>query len=168
MKSKDFDGMNCSIATVMGALGDRWGIMIMRDILLGLQRYDQLKQASPITHATLSDRLKNLEMQGLIEKRLYQQRPERYEYIATEKGQDVALVMLAMLQIGDKWKLQHSERPPLNFIHCDTGNPVQLQVVDAETENKLHFAQVNAVAGAGADDLVLWRLEQAKLYKDVS
>ena len=166
MKSKDFDGMNCSIASVMGALGDRWGMILMRDILLGLKRYDQLKNATDITHATLSDRLKNLEKNGLILRQAYQLRPERYEYVPTAKGQDIGLVLLAMLQVGDKWKSERGEAPPVNFLNQVTGHKIRLQAVDSQSQEKVDYAQIEAVAGDGADESVFWRLEQAKLYQE--
>ena len=59
--------MTCSIASVMGALGDRWGALIMRDLTLGLTRYDDLRRSTGVTNATLADRLKMLEQSGLIE-----------------------------------------------------------------------------------------------------
>ncbi|MDI7048078.1 winged helix-turn-helix transcriptional regulator, partial [Escherichia coli] len=60
MRSKGFDGMVCSIAGAMAAIGDRWGLLILRDLVLGLSRYDEFRQSSGITNATLSDRLKHL------------------------------------------------------------------------------------------------------------
>ncbi|MBN9169851.1 MAG: helix-turn-helix transcriptional regulator, partial [Microbacterium sp.] len=68
MRSKDFEGMVCPVADVMGAIGDRWGALVMRDLLLGLTRYDDLRRSTGITNATLSDRLKALERNGLIER----------------------------------------------------------------------------------------------------
>ena len=69
-------------------IGDRWGAILMRDLLLGLSRYDDLRQSTGITNSTLADRLRALEGSGLIEKRQYQTRPDRYEYLPTEKGKD--------------------------------------------------------------------------------
>src|SRR5688572_5499921 len=112
MRSKGFDGMVCSIADVMGAVGDRWGVLVMRDLLLGLKRYDDLRRSTGITNATLSDRLKALEKNGLIERRQYQARPARYEYVPTARGRDLALLMQSMVQIGDKWNLGSRDDPP--------------------------------------------------------
>lgn len=78
MKAKGFEGMTCSVAHVLSALGDRWGAILMRDLLLGLSRYDDLRQSTGITNSTLADRLRALEGSGLIEKRQYQTRPDRY------------------------------------------------------------------------------------------
>ena len=81
MKSKGFEGMACSIAGVLDAVGDRWAMLILRDLSLGLKRYDDLRRSTDVTHATLSSRLKHLEENGLIERRQYQTRPDRFEYL---------------------------------------------------------------------------------------
>ena len=88
MKSKSFDGMACSIAGVLEAIGDRWAVLILRDLSLGLKRYEDLRHSTGVTNATLSDRLKHLEDHELIERRRYQTNPERYEYVLTAKGRD--------------------------------------------------------------------------------
>ena len=72
MRSKSFEGMVCSIAGVLEAVGDRWAVLILRDLSLGLSRYEDLRQSTDVTNATLSDRLKHLEDNGLIERRQYQ------------------------------------------------------------------------------------------------
>ena len=96
------------MAEVMGALGDRWGMLVMRDLLLGLTRYDDLQRSTGITNATLSDRLRSLQEAGLIERRQYQRRPDRYDYIPTAKGRDLALLLQAMVQIGDTWRAREA------------------------------------------------------------
>lgn len=161
MKANSFEGMSCSIASVMGVLGDRWGTLVMRDILLGLKRYDALKKSTGITNATLSDRLKTLEANGLIERRLYQTRPERFEYVATAMGRDIALVMFAMLQVGDKWNLAGLEGPPLHLVHQQTGHALKLAVLDAENQQIINPQEITVKLGVGADDLTAWRLQHA-------
>ena len=73
--------MTCSIACVLGALGDRWGMLVVRDLLLGLRRYDDLQRSTGVTNATLSDRLKMLESNGIVERQFYEQHPPRAEYV---------------------------------------------------------------------------------------
>jgi DNA-binding HxlR family transcriptional regulator len=68
-----------SIATTLEAVGDRWAMLVLRDLMLGLSRYDDLRKSTDITNATLTDRLRQLEQSGLVERRLYQSGPDRYE-----------------------------------------------------------------------------------------
>jgi DNA-binding HxlR family transcriptional regulator len=142
----------------MGALGDRWGVLIVRDLFLGLARYDDLRRSTGITNATLSDRLRALEQNGLIERRKYQSRPDRYEYVLTKRGVDVAFVLLAMMQVGDKWNLAALEGPPLRFIDAGSGRQVKLGIVDAETGERVDPGYMKVEAGPGADDLTRWRI----------
>jgi DNA-binding HxlR family transcriptional regulator len=150
--------MTCSAANVMGALGDRWGMLIVRDLFLGLARYDDLRRSTGVTNATLSDRLKALEQNGLIERRQYQSRPDRYEYVLTEKGMDVALVLLAMMQVGDKWNLAGLDGPPLRFVDAGSEREVKLALVDAKTGELVDPRHMRIEAGPGADDLTKWRI----------
>ncbi len=158
MRSKSFDGMVCSIAGVLDALGDRWAFLIIRDISLGLSRYEDLRKSTDVTHATLSDRLKHLEEHELIERRLYQTGPERFEYVLTPKGKDIILVIQALAQIGDKWAVTGEDGPPLKFINRDSGRAVKVALVDEKSGEVVKLRDVRPQAGPGADDLVRWRL----------
>lgn len=158
MRSKSFDGMVCSIAGVLDALGDRWAFLIIRDISLGLSRYEDLRKSTDVTHATLSDRLKHLEEHELIERRLYQTGPERFEYVLTPKGKDIILVIQALAQIGDKWAVTGEDGPPLKFINRDSGRAVKVALVDEKSGEIVKLRDVRPQAGPGADDLVRWRL----------
>jgi DNA-binding HxlR family transcriptional regulator len=158
MRSKDFDGMVCSIAGVLHAIGDRWAMLILRDLGLGLSKYEELRKSTGVTHATLSDRLKHLEQNELIERRQYQTGPDRYEYLLTRKGGDVILVIQALAQVGDKWAITGNSGPPLKFVSKNTGRPVKLALVDDKSGELVRLRDVRPQAGPGADDLVRWRL----------
>ena len=158
MRSKDFDGMVCSIAGVLDAIGDRWAVLILRDLSLGLSKYEELRKSTGVTHATLSDRLKHLEENELIERRQYQSRPDRYEYLMTRKGKDVVLVVQALAQVGDKWGITGDAGPPLRFINKKSGRAVKLALIDEKSCEVVRLRDVQPQAGPGADDLVRWRL----------
>src|SRR5260221_12511668 len=102
MRSKSFDGMACSIAGVLDALGDRWAVLILRDLSLGLGRYEDLRRSTGITHDTLSDRLKHLEEKQLIERRRYKTGPQRHEYLLTRKGRATILGVHGLVEVGDQ------------------------------------------------------------------
>jgi len=158
MRSKSFAGMACSIAGVLDAVGDRWAVLILRDLSLGLSKYEELRKSTGVTHATLSDRLKHLEENELIERRQYQSAPDRYEYLLTRKGRDVILVVQALAQVGDKWAITGNAGPPLKFINKNSGRPVKLALVDDKSGEAVRLRDVQPQAGPGADDLVRWRL----------
>jgi DNA-binding HxlR family transcriptional regulator len=158
MRSKSFEGMACSIAGVLEAIGDRWAVLILRDSSLGLTKYEDLRKSTGVTNATLSDRLRHLEDNELIERRLYQTNPERYEYVLTAKGRDIILVIQALAQVGDKWAVSGDAGPPLRFIDRKTGHLVKLAMVDRETGQRVRAQDLLPQEGPGADDLVRWRL----------
>ncbi len=158
MKSKSFDGMACSIAGVLEAIGDRWAVLILRDLSLGLSRYEDLRRSTGVTNATLSDRLKHLEDNELIERRRYQLNPERHEYFLTPKGRDIILVIQALAQVGDKWAVSGNAGPPLKFVDRRTGHTVKLAMVDKETGQRVRAQDLLPQEGPGADELVRWRL----------
>ena len=158
MKSKSFDGMACSIAGVLEAIGDRWAVLILRDLSLGLSRYEDLRRSTGVTNATLSDRLKHLEDNELIERRRYQLNPERYENALTPKGRDIILVIQALAQVGDKWAVSGNAGPPLKFVDRKTGHTVKLAMVDKETGQRVRAQDLLPQEGPGADELVRWRL----------
>ena len=160
MRSKSFAGMACSIAGVLDAVGDRWAMLILRDLSLGLSKYEELRKSTGVTHATLSDRLKHLEENELIERRQYQSSPDRYEYLLTRKGRDVILVIQALAQVGDKWAITGNAGPPLKFINKNSGRPVKLALVDDKSGEAVRLRDVQPQAGPGADDLVRWRLSK--------
>jgi DNA-binding HxlR family transcriptional regulator len=162
MRSKGFDGMVCSIAGVMSAIGDRWGVVILRDLVLGLRRYEDFRHSSGVTNATLSDRLKHLEAGGLVERRRYQTNPERFEYHLTSAGRQIAPLMPVLAQIGDRLGVSGADAPPLKFVNRETGAEIRLAFVDQETGKEISAGNLAIEPGPGADDLVRWRLSPVK------
>ncbi len=94
----------CSIARTLDIVGDRWTILIVRDLFMGRTRFNQLLETSPgLPSKLLSDRLKKLEEHGLIERVVYSQHPLRAEYHLTEEGRSLAPVLDAIA----RWGLDH-------------------------------------------------------------
>jgi len=103
-KSGDADARSpCPVACSLDLLGDKWTLLVVRDLLLGKQTYSEF-QRSPegIPTNILAERLKRLQAAGVIDKTEYQQRPVRYAYRLTEKGRDLQPVLLAMIDWGNK------------------------------------------------------------------
>lgn len=164
MRLKSFEGMVCPIAGALSVIGDRWAILILRDLLAGIRRYDDFRRSSGVTNATLSDRLKHLEGVGLVERRLYQTGPDRYEYTPTSKGQDVAALMPVLAELGDRWGVAGASRPPLLYVNRSTGGAVRSSFVDQETGEPVSIGDVRVKEGPGADDVVRWRLSHRRLH----
>ena len=109
MLNRDYEGQNCSIARALEVVGERWTLLIIRDVLLGLHRFDEFQESLGIARNVLTDRLNRLVDEGVLERVLYSERPERYEYQLTKKGLDLNIALTALRQWGDEYL---SEKPP--------------------------------------------------------
>lgn len=158
MKKKSFKGMACSVAATLETVGDGWAMLILRDLGVGLRRYDDLQRSTGIPSTTLAERLKHLEQAALIERQPYQDNPPRYEYALTRKGREFSLVIVALAQFGDHHDLAETGEPPVQFVDRTTGHQVQVRYVDAVSGEPVLPQNVEARAGRGADELVHWRL----------
>src|SRR5262249_19404839 len=99
----EFSDWPCSLARTVDVFGDSWTLLIVRDALQGLARFDEFKRSLNVAGNTLSDRLGRLVDAGVMTKRFYQDNPPRYEYLLTEKGRDFFPVLTGMLAWGDRW-----------------------------------------------------------------
>jgi DNA-binding HxlR family transcriptional regulator len=99
-----FERSCCPITNGLDIFGDKWTLLIIRDLVLGKKRYqDLISSPEKIASNILADRLKKLETASLITRRVYQQKPVRYEYVLTEKGQDLKPVLEAI----SRWGREH-------------------------------------------------------------
>ncbi|MEO6561592.1 MAG: helix-turn-helix domain-containing protein [Nitrosospira sp.] len=99
-----FERSCCPITNALDIFGDRWTLLIIRDLVLGKRRYQELiSSAEKIASNILADRLKKLEAAGLVTRRAYQQKPARYEYFLTEKGESLRPVLVAIIS----WTQEH-------------------------------------------------------------
>ena len=98
-----FERSACPITNVLDILGDKWTLLVIRDLVLGKRRYQEF-MSSPERMASniLADRLKKLEAAGLVTRRTYQGNPARYEYLLTKKGKGLEPVLEAIIVWGQK------------------------------------------------------------------
>jgi DNA-binding HxlR family transcriptional regulator len=112
--------LNCSIARALEVVGEWWTLLVVRDIALGLHRFDDIQRDLGISRNILSDRLTTLLEHGIIERRPYQESPPRYDYHLTEKGRDLWPVLAALARWGDRW--ESPDGPPVRFVHRTCGH----------------------------------------------
>ncbi len=123
MLGNDYANQSCSIAGALEVVGERWSLLIVRDVMLGLRRFDELQSHLGIARNVLQTRLTRLQDQGVLEKRLYQERPPRFEYRLTEKGLDLWPTIVALMQWGDRHAVP-AGGPPVLLEHRDCGGKV--------------------------------------------
>jgi DNA-binding HxlR family transcriptional regulator len=106
----------CSIARAVEVIGDRWTILVLRDAFKGIRRFDDFRRDLDIARPVLADRLKKLVGHGVLEKRLYQERPRRYEYRLTAMGRELSPILVALMRWGDH-HLAGEDGPPTVLTH---------------------------------------------------
>ena len=131
MLNRDYEGQNCSIARALEVVGERWTLLIIRDVLLGLHRFDEFQESLGIARNVLTDRLNRLVEEGIFERVRYSERPERFEYRLTQKGRDLNVALAALRQWGDEYL---TDRPPVLLRTRDGGTPVVAALVPEGTD----------------------------------
>jgi DNA-binding HxlR family transcriptional regulator len=99
---RDYDTQACSIARSLEVVGERWSLLVVRSIMLGHHRFDDILRDLGVTRSVLTARLRRLEEEGVIERRPYQSRPTRYDYLLTEKGLELWPALNALRRWGDR------------------------------------------------------------------
>lgn len=120
--SESSDDTLCPIAHSTGLVGDRWSILIVRELLMGQGRFQDLQAQTGASSQVLAARLKKLEADGLVERHAYNERPPRHEYRLTAKGRDLMPVILALRAWGERWCKPEGGAPATRMFHraCDT------------------------------------------------
>ncbi|NOT13020.1 MAG: helix-turn-helix transcriptional regulator [Methylococcaceae bacterium] len=99
----NFDRSACPVANILDLLGDKWTLLIVRDLILGKERYGEFASSPEgIPTNILADRLKRLEASGIVAKMAYCDKPLRYQYELTDKGKDLQIILEAMVLWADK------------------------------------------------------------------
>ena len=104
----------CSIAAALEVLGEKWSLVALREMAYGVHRFAQIVGYTGAPRDILTDRLRKLEAAGIIERRLYNEHPPRYEYHLTQAGRELFPAMISLLTWGDKWAVQ---KPAVLFRH---------------------------------------------------
>ncbi|PQA88645.1 winged helix-turn-helix transcriptional regulator [Hyphococcus luteus] len=121
---------HCGLAAAIDVVGDRWTLLIIRSALYGVTRFDDLQTSLGMPRTVLSNRLKRLVERGVLRRRAYKQEGQRtrHQYVLTQKGVDLALPLMALMQWGQKHVL--TEKGAAGIISRRTGEPLQLGLVD--------------------------------------
>jgi len=120
MKWDEIGDVRCSVARTLSVVGDRWTLLVLRDAFLGVRRFEAFQRNLGISRHRLADRLKKLVQHGILERRPYQERPERLEYRLTEKGIDLYPILIAIVGWGDRW-MADEQGPPMLYRHRGCG-----------------------------------------------
>ncbi len=118
-------------------------MLVVREAFNGVRRFDDFQARLGIARNVLATRLQGLVDHGILERRLYQERPERHEYRLTEKGRDLYPVLISMLRWGDRWEAD-SDGPPVRLVHLPCGHEPDPALVCTSCGEKLTAREVRA------------------------
>jgi len=127
MEHKSFADMDCSVAQCLEVIGERWSLLIVRDLFLGVTRFEDFQRRLGVARNILADRLSSLVEAGVVVRVPYSEHPPRYDYRLSEKGRDLWPVITTMRQWGDRYAAPQG--PPLTLVHGWCGEPTTAVLV---------------------------------------
>jgi DNA-binding HxlR family transcriptional regulator len=125
----EVDDTDCPIARTQSLVGERWTVLVIRELFMGNTHFDDIQAQTGATPQMLAARLKKLEAAGLIKREPYSTRPLRYEYVLTEMGQDFYPVILALRAWGEKWCKPRKKGVAVRYTHVPCGHDPGLGTV---------------------------------------
>ncbi len=155
MLRRDYE-VDSSIARSLETVGERWTLLIVREILLRRRRFGQIQASLGIARNVLSDRLARLEEDGILERRAYSERPPRFEYFLTEKGLELWPTLVTLADWGER----HSVTPdgaPMRIVHKSCGGRVNKRQICDRCGAELEARDATAVPNKAADVSALRR-----------
>ena len=149
MQRTSFGSMACSIARTMDVFGEPWSPLVLRNIYIGITRFDQLQQSLGISRKVLAERLRWLTENDVLERREYSARPARYEYVLTAKGLELFNVLMVMVAWGDKW-LAGEAGPPVLYRHHACGQIAHAELHCSACGGLMSAADIDVLPGPGS------------------
>ena len=150
MLRRDYPDQNCSIAKSLELIGERWTLLIVRDVMNGNRRFGELQSSLGVARNVLSARLQRMVDEEILERRAYQESPPRYEYLLTEKGLDLWPALIALLNWGDRYSAG-PEGPPKLIVHKECGGQVSERGICESCGKLLHARDARQVPGPGRE-----------------
>lgn len=148
MQRTNFGDMACSIARTFEVMGEPWTPLVIRDVFVGMNRFEQIQQDLGISRKVLTERLNHLVAHGVLERRPYDNRP-RYEYHLTQRGTELFDVLMVMVGWGDKW-LAGEEGPPTLYRHHACGEVSHVDLRCSHCGQAMHAKDIDVLPGPGA------------------
>lgn len=157
MTTRSYDRLDCPIARSLAVLGDQWTLLILRDALFGLTRFEEFQASLGISRNLLTRRLHSMVDEGLLARRPVASGGRRSEYVATEKAKDLLPVLLALGQWRERWE-PSANGPRIIPTEPGSGRTVSVRLVPRGGDRGVRPAEVVIRPGPGADEALRARL----------
>lgn len=149
MLQRAYPGQVCSIARSLEVVGERWTLLILRDALRGVERFEDFQRSLGIASNTLTNRLKLLCGEAVLERMPDPRRPGRPKYVLTPKGRELAPALIVLLKWGDR-HYPAPGGPPRLTRHAGCGGTVGADLRCAGCGHRVQFGEIELVPGPGA------------------
>ena len=149
MLRNDYENQTCSIAGALEVVGERWSLLIVREVMFGVRRFEEIQANLSIARNILNTRLTRLVEEGVLERTPYQDHPPRYDYRLTEKGLDLWPTIFALMRWGDV-HAPHEGGPPTVVEHRGCGGAVDDHRICSRCGARLTVREAHALLGPGA------------------
>jgi DNA-binding HxlR family transcriptional regulator len=168
MHAKNSFGVECPVARSLECIGEWWSLLILRDAFQGFTRFDEFQKSLGIAPNILSRRLAHLTEAGLFERRPYNLRPPRCDYVLTDKGRDLFPVLMAIFAWGNKHLAPKGET--VLIASRDTAQRLDPVLIDARSKKPITLRNSALVPGPRATATTHRRLAmiQAKRLESVT
>jgi DNA-binding HxlR family transcriptional regulator len=156
MQRTRFTAMDCPIARSLDRVGEWWSILILRDALGGVTRFEEFQKSLKIAPNMLTRRLNALVEAGFLARRRYSERPPRHEYIVTERGRDFRPILIALIAFGNRHFAP--EGASVSIVDAVSGAPAEPILVDRLTGRPLVSSEFELIAGPAASEAMKARM----------
>ncbi len=160
MRWEETNNQVCSIARSLPVFGDRWTLLVLRQVFMKVRRFSDIQTTLGITKHRLSDRLNRLIEDGILYKEMYDEAHKRFEYKLTEKGLDIYPIIIAIAQWGDKW-LADEDGIPIEYLHGSCNHVTAPKLMCSYCGEEMHAKNTQAIPGPG----ILKKLEAGSFTK---
>jgi DNA-binding HxlR family transcriptional regulator len=161
MQRTDLHAAFCPVARSLACVGEWWSLLILRDAFQGLTRFDDFRDSLGISTNILTRRLQHLTRNGIFTRRLYQQRPARYDYVLSAKGRDLLPLLMVLTGWGNKYLAQ--DGIAVQFADRQTGQLIDPLVIDRGTGAELDIDRLILEPGPVAPAPIIARAQRMRV-----
>jgi DNA-binding HxlR family transcriptional regulator len=151
MAPRRFSDQNCSIARTLAVVGERWTLLVVRELILGRTRFSEIRENVGVSTNVLADRLDALVEEGIATKTRVAARGQVHDYRLTAKGYDLGPVLIALTAWGDA-HAPGELGPPRSWWHLDCDHETSPELTCSHCHQRLSPGSVRAIPGPGADE----------------
>jgi DNA-binding HxlR family transcriptional regulator len=148
MQRTQFHDVACSIARTLDVIGEPWSPLILRDVWVGIRRFDEIQADLGISRKVLTERLKWLVEAGVLTREQYSQRPARSQYVLTAKGTELVELLMVMVKWGDRWTAG-AAGPPVLYRHRACGEVAHVELHCSVCDRPMSAGDIDLLPGPG-------------------